>query len=137
MVELAAIPSAWLQRLVVRPSRPREDRDAADGQQGDATLPLGQAAIEFISLGVPVGEQRKRACAATRNLLALGTSAEDTVDLIWQGLERSPQEPGRPAWTRTEAEAIVADLERSEPKALRERPIPLTRIQIRAQVHSA
>jgi hypothetical protein len=121
---LAPIPMAWLQRLVSRPARQREDRadgDAQAGGQGDASLPLGQDALEFIYRGVPYGEQRMRACAATRNLLALGKSAEEVIDLIWQGMERSPTEPGRRPWTRAEVAAIVVDLERSEPKPLRER----------------
>jgi hypothetical protein len=116
---LAPIPPAWLQRLV---SRPGPQRSAGQQEEhGDASLPLGQAALEFIAEGAPCGEQRMRALAATRNLLASGRSVALTIELIWQGLERSPTEPGRRPWTRAEAEALVVDLERSEPKPLRER----------------
>ena len=97
----APIPSAWLERM--RPTRARvSHRDGADDhaadpqhRRGDASLPLGQAALEFLECGVPVGQQRAHALIATRNLLARGISIEDTIGLVWQGLERSPQEPGR------------------------------------------
>jgi len=126
MAELARIPAAWLARM--RPSRARSvGESAAPGTHGDTTLPLGLSALEFIAHGVPIGEQRARALSATRNLLAVGTSAEDTVDLIWQGLERSPQEAGKRPWTRADAEAIVFDLERSAPKELHDQDAELTR----------
>jgi hypothetical protein len=83
-------------------------------------LPLGTRALDFIEFGAPIGQQRFRALAATRNLLARGAPAAEVVELVWSGLERSPQEPGRPAWTRVEAEAIVLDLERREPPPLRD-----------------
>lgn len=81
---------------------------AAD--HGDASLPVGQSAWQFINEGVPYGTQRWRALSATRNLLAAGKSVAEAKELVWQGLERSPQEPGKPPWTREDAEAIVCDL---------------------------
>jgi hypothetical protein len=97
------------------------------GDQGDAALPLGLAAEEFLEDGAPIRQQRLRALSATRNLLARGVSAEDVVDLIWQGLARSEQEPGKRPWTRADAEAIVVDLERRAPKPLRDIDPELTR----------
>jgi hypothetical protein len=97
------------------------------GDHGDTALPLGLSALEFIAHGVPIGEQRSRALAACRNLLAVGTSTEDTIDLIWQGLERSPQESGRRPWTRADAVAIVLDLERQPAPPLQTTDAELTR----------
>jgi hypothetical protein len=120
---LAPVPPAWLERM--RPARDQRDGQAHGGHhgdvhdRGDASLPLGRAAQTFIQCGVPCGEQRLRAVAATRNLLASGHPIDAIIDLIWQGLERSPQEPGRPAWTHADAEQIVLDLGQREATPLR------------------
>jgi hypothetical protein len=112
----APIPTTWLTRMApMHLPRPVTTPSATTA----VLLPLGMAALGFIGNGAPVGEQRSRALAATRNLLARGTSVEDTINLIWQGLERSPQEPGRPSWTRADAETIVLDLEQHAPPPLR------------------
>lgn len=116
-VALAPIPAAWLVRMRPAVTRHYTSRSAAQpGERGDASLPLGLAAQEFIEHGVPYGQQRARALSATRNLLARGTSTDETIELVWQGLERSQQEPGKRPWTRADAEAIVLDLERAAPK---------------------
>lgn len=129
---LAPIPAAWLAKMRPAATRQYTSRTAArPGERGDASLPLGLAAQEFLEHGVPYGQQRSRALAATRNLLARGTSVEETIDLVWHGLRSSPQEDGKRPWTRADAEAIVLDLERTAPKELCERDAELTQ-QMRA-----
>jgi hypothetical protein len=122
----APIPAAWLARL--RPIRTRSTSVATGqmGIHGDPSLPLGLDAQEFLEHGVPWGQQRARALSACRNLLARGTSVEETVELIWAGLRSSPQEPGRRPWTRSDAEAIVLDLQQREPPPLRDTDADLT-----------
>jgi hypothetical protein len=77
---------------------------------GDPDLPFGERTLTFFEGGVPIGEQRGRALAATRSLLARGAPIEETIERVWQGLERSPQDPGKRAWARADAEQIVHDL---------------------------
>jgi hypothetical protein len=122
-VQRASIPDRWLPLLQpakrAQPSSGRAD-GAEVGPHGDPSLPIGQEALEFIADGAAVGQQRWRALAATRNLLAAGKTTGETVELVWQGLKRSPQEVGKPAWTREHALQLVEDLEARDPPPLKE-----------------
>jgi hypothetical protein len=124
-VPLAPVPEGWLEIVQPRAQGRRsvvsgDARERSESQRGDPTLPLGQSAFAFLHNGADVGSQRMRALSAARNLFARGVSVERTTDLIWRALERSPQEPGRRAWTREDAKGIVEDLAEREPKPLRE-----------------
>jgi len=67
--------------------------------------------LDFVANGAPIGTQRARALPAARNYLNdCGYTPEETIEKIWQGLSMSPQEPGKPAWRREDAEKIVKDL---------------------------
>jgi hypothetical protein len=133
-VQRAPIPARWLPLLQpatrTRPSSVRCDGRAV-GAHGDPTLPIGQAAWQFVNEGVKPGQQRWRALSAIRNLLAAGKSVDEVLELVWQGLERSPQEVGRPAWTREEVRQLVEDLEASDPPPLMERErTPRLRVRV-------
>lgn len=69
-------------------------------------LPLGRRAKEFLDGTVPRGEQRLRAVAAARNLQGTGKTELETFELVWEGLQRSNQDPLRP-WTKHDAATIV------------------------------
>ena len=79
---------------------------------------IGWATLEFIALGVPKGQQRGRALAATRALLAAGKSIEETAEKVWQGLQASECGDPNDPWTYEHALAFAEDLTRRDPTKL-------------------
>ena len=87
-----------------------------------ADVGVGRETMNFLLFGAPVGEQRLRALAATRSLLAAGKSIEETADKVWQGLRASPcGDPAKP-WTYEDALAFAEDLAKREPTTLEQWP---------------
>lgn len=93
----------------------RDDGHAPAAPVNGQAVPLGYRALGFVANGAPIGKQRSEAVAAARNYLSAGYSVGQTADAIWRGLQASPQEPGKPAWTETEALAIARDLASKPP----------------------
>ncbi len=92
------------------PEAPKAERPAASDEQGEARLPLGKAALDFVANGAPIGQQRARALAAARNYLTAGHSVSGTAAALWRGFQVCEQEPDREPWTEEDAEAIAADI---------------------------
>lgn len=87
-------------------------------EPGEMKVQLGRNALDFVANGAPLGEQRSRALAATRNYLSAGYSTEDTAAAIWRGLQASLQDPDRGPWTYEDALFIAENLDISEPPSL-------------------
>ena len=75
----------------------------------DAIIPVGWQTRKFMAEGAPMGAQRAEAVRAGRNLLGSGLDIDTAAQGIWQGLERSDQDPANP-WTYEQAYKIVKDL---------------------------
>ncbi|MDP2953016.1 MAG: hypothetical protein Q8O76_06850, partial [Chloroflexota bacterium] len=90
-------------------SRPAVTAESAP-QSDERTTHLGKAALIFVAHGAPIRQQRDSALRAARNHLSSGYSEEETIEAIWQGLQASPKDPARGAWSKDEAIAIVLDL---------------------------
>ncbi|MHB1006587.1 MAG: DNA primase family protein [Chloroflexota bacterium] len=73
-------------------------------------LPVGRMALKFIALGAPLGEQRKAACAAARNLKEAGWSVDRIADALWRGFQASHQDHNNP-WTCDHARQIAEDID--------------------------
>ena len=108
----------WEKLPAVAPLGSVKNGTAGQGKN----LGLSRDTLEFLSLGAPVGQQRGRLLKATRALLSSGKSVEDTVELVWQGLERSPiGDPAKP-WTHEYVVSVVEDIVGREPTKLEEWP---------------
>ncbi|MBI2761807.1 MAG: hypothetical protein HYX51_10325 [Chloroflexi bacterium] len=93
---------------------------AAGRQNGH--LPLGERARRFVEHGAPDGEQRLEACAVARSFLSAGHSREETVAMVWRGLQAGGNSRPDDPWTHEQAERLVANIADSEPPPLRGQP---------------
>lgn len=91
----------------------------------EGAIPVGIAAQEFIKNGAPMGEQRTRALATARNLLGAGYDIDAAAELIWRGLQESPNDPADP-WTWEETYKLTRNIAESPPKPIR----PLQRAEL-------
>jgi hypothetical protein len=78
--------------------------------------------LMFVMDGAPIGQQRGYACRAARALLANGKSVEETTDQVWRGLQASPIGDQANPWTHEDVRAIVEDLSKRKPTALKASP---------------
>lgn len=95
-------------------SKPAEHTEPA----GTMKVQLGREALDFVANGAPMGEQRLRALAATRNYLSAGYSIEDTAAAIWRGLQASPQDADRGPWTYDDALFMAKNLDTADAPSL-------------------
>lgn len=70
---------------------------------------IGRAAIQFIAMGAPKGQQRLTAVAAARNLLSAGYSSEAVGHKLWAGFQQCEQDAEEP-WTQAEAQKIASNM---------------------------
>jgi hypothetical protein len=103
----------------VVPPAPTSSPAAGNGEvQRGAVEYLGYPSLEFLALGAPPGQQRLRAVATARALLAAGKPPEDATALVWQGLQHCAlSRPGEP-WTEADAQKIVASVAKTKPPPL-------------------
>jgi P4 family phage/plasmid primase-like protien len=81
---------------------------------------IGRETMQFLLFGADVGHQRGAALSATRSLLAMGKSVEETAAKVWQGLQASRVGDPADPWTYEHALEIAEDLARREPTPLEE-----------------
>lgn len=70
---------------------------------------LGKKAREFFEKGARIGTQRMRAIAAARNALTMEFPEDEVIELVWQGLQKSPQDPKKP-WMREDVVKLVKSI---------------------------
>lgn len=129
---LASMPQ-WLADLAGRkPTLP-----VGSGAASANGMKLGRAALRFVAEGAPIGSQRLAAVAAARNHLSAGRSVDETVEAIWQGLQRSTWDGDRGAWTEEHARRLVASVATSPPPPLKPLDRPTHKPEPNGTVHSA
>jgi hypothetical protein len=107
-VELAELPEWLLDKVVSEPPAQTEP-GASIIESRRRYMPLGRMAWDFVSNGAPIGSQRTRALAATRNYLGAGYSIENTASKIWEGLKACECIASDP-WTYKHAFDMAVDL---------------------------
>jgi P4 family phage/plasmid primase-like protien len=101
---------------------PESATPAANGAAGHAgAIPrIGREAADFIAFGAELGQQRGRALAAGRNLLAAGYTVGQVAEKLMQGFRNSPSDPAKEPWTEANALQIAQSLADSKPTPPRE-----------------
>jgi len=109
-ISIAPLPE-WVVALSTPQPLPDKPQPMHGGwQPGYKPGRVSKRTEDFIQHGAPLGDQRWRALAATRNLLVAGNTPEQVANLVWAGLQASQWEKGRSPWTFRDALGIALDL---------------------------
>jgi putative DNA primase/helicase len=76
----------------------------------------------FTIEGAPDGQQRGMALRAARSFLSAGKTVDETIELVWRGLQASPVGDADNPWTEDLAREIVEDIAGREAPPLDEWP---------------
>lgn len=117
--EISPAPG-WLLDKLKQPTQPTTPAPVTQEHPQSTGMYVSKATLDFFANGAPAGMQRMKALAAARNYMSAGNTVAQTVVKIWQGLQLSPNEPGKPAWTERDAAYLVNNLNESTPPPMME-----------------
>src|SRR5262249_36260276 len=90
------------------PEAPAETGRSATGPMTSGqTVGVSRDVLLFTIEGVPSGQQRGMALRAARSFLSAGKTVDETVELVWRGLQASPVGDTANPWTEEQAREIV------------------------------